>query len=137
VLAEAALPVAIDLARSVTGRLVLLSVAPWPQGSHTPHDAHTLLAAPADRVAQAGVAVQTAVRTGEPATEIARAARDHSAAAVVMATHGRTGLKRTIMGSIAGQVVHRSPSPVMLVRPPGLHPIEDPVTVQWHAPAPA
>jgi Universal stress protein family len=39
------------------------------------------------------------------------------AALVVMATHGRTGLRRSIMGSVAGQVLERGSAPLVLVRP--------------------
>jgi nucleotide-binding universal stress UspA family protein len=42
------------------------------------------------------------------------------AAVVAMATHGRTGFARTVVGSIAANVVRRSPCPVLLVRPPQL-----------------
>jgi nucleotide-binding universal stress UspA family protein len=37
---------------------------------------------------------------------------------VVMGTHGRTGVKRFFMGSVAENVVRHSPVPVFLVRPP-------------------
>ena len=57
------------------------------------------------------------LRQGEPAAEIAHVALESEAAAVVMATHGRTGLVRSLLGSVAGEVVQRSPSPVLLMRP--------------------
>jgi nucleotide-binding universal stress UspA family protein len=37
-----------------------------------------------------------------------------------MATHGRTGLERAVMGSVAGEVLHLGAIPVMLVRTPEL-----------------
>jgi nucleotide-binding universal stress UspA family protein len=63
-------------------------------------------------------AVSTVLRIGEPAHEIVREAGERGAAAVVMATHGRTGALRTLLGSVAGQVVHSSSTPVLLVHSP-------------------
>jgi nucleotide-binding universal stress UspA family protein len=65
-----------------------------------------------------GVAVRSDVRLGDPATAIAEAAASASAALVFMATHGRTGVRRAIMGSVAGQVLERSGVPLVLIRPP-------------------
>jgi nucleotide-binding universal stress UspA family protein len=131
-LAEAALPVAINLARSVNGRLVLVSVVPRNDESHAAHAtvARDYAEATMDRATRTGVPAGTMVRIGETAQEIALAAREQNAAVVVMATHGRTGVARTVLGSIAGEVVHCSPSPVMLVRPPTLRASEAPAVVQ-------
>jgi nucleotide-binding universal stress UspA family protein len=71
--------------------------------------------------------VQTVLRVGDPATEISAVAKDYSAAAVVMATHGRTGLARSLLGSVAGGVLHKCQCPVVLVRPPRLRAAEQPV----------
>ena len=65
----------------------------------------------------AGSQLLGSVRTGSPARQIAAAATDHNAAAVVMATHGRTGIVRSTLGSVAGETLHQSPFPVMLIRP--------------------
>jgi nucleotide-binding universal stress UspA family protein len=39
---------------------------------------------------------------------------------IAMATHGRTGLGRVALGSVAMQVVHRSPCPVLVVPSPNI-----------------
>ncbi|MCE9530343.1 MAG: universal stress protein [Planctomycetes bacterium] len=52
---------------------------------------------------------------GETVTEILRVANDIVADLVVMGTHGRTGLKRFMMGSIAEQIVRRALCPVLTV----------------------
>lgn len=57
---------------------------------------------------------------GDPATEIVRVAELEHAVAIVMATHGRTGLSRILMGSVAEQVLRRAPCPVMSVRVPNV-----------------
>jgi len=65
----------------------------------------------------AGYAVSVIVRFGDPAEEIVACARDTDIDLVAMATHGRTGLRHLLMGSVAEQVLRRLAIPVMLVRP--------------------
>lgn len=55
-------------------------------------------------------------RTGRAYDQICRAARELKADLIVMATHGRTGLKRFVLGSNAERVVQHSSSPVLIVR---------------------
>jgi nucleotide-binding universal stress UspA family protein len=57
------------------------------------------------------------VRLGKPAEGLVEAERDRSAALTIIATHGRTGLGRMILGSVAGEVLARGATPVLLVRP--------------------
>ena len=57
---------------------------------------------------------------GEPATEIVRAAEAEGAELIVLGTHGRTGLARLLMGSVAEQVVRHASCPVLIVKDPGL-----------------
>jgi nucleotide-binding universal stress UspA family protein len=61
--------------------------------------------------------VQTDVVFGEPSAAIAEAATDPGAALIVMATHGRTGAPRAVMGSVAGRVLEQGNVPLVLVRP--------------------
>lgn len=62
------------------------------------------------------VAFATRVRSGRPATEIAAAARELEADLIVIATHGHTGLKHVLLGSVAESVVRHAPCPVLTVR---------------------
>lgn len=55
---------------------------------------------------------------GDPAAEILRVAQTIKPDLIVMGTHGRTGLGRLLMGSVAEQVVRRAPCPVVTVRTP-------------------
>jgi nucleotide-binding universal stress UspA family protein len=55
---------------------------------------------------------------GHPATEILRVAQATGADLIVMGTHGRRGLKRLIMGSVAAQVVQKAACPVLTVKTP-------------------
>jgi nucleotide-binding universal stress UspA family protein len=69
---------------------------------------------------EAGFTVAVSVRFGEAAEEICRAAKEGHFNLIVMATHGRTGLERVLMGSSAERVLRCSTVPVLLVRPDGL-----------------
>lgn len=62
--------------------------------------------------------VRTAIIEGHAGTAIVDAARAEHADIVVMATHGRGGLGRAVLGSVADHVVRHAPCPVLLVRPP-------------------
>ena len=53
---------------------------------------------------------------GDPATEIVRVAKAERADMIVMSTHGRTGLSRVLMGSVAEKVVRRAPCPVVIFK---------------------
>lgn len=56
------------------------------------------------------------VRGGAPALEIIDVARTLPADVIVISTHGRTGLKHVVLGSVAEHVVRRAPCPVLVVR---------------------
>jgi len=53
---------------------------------------------------------------GDPAGEIVRIAEDEGAEMIVLGTHGRTGVTRLLMGSVAEAVVRRAPCPVLVYR---------------------
>ncbi len=61
--------------------------------------------------------VQLAIRGGKPWLEIVRFAAEKDVDLIVMATHGRTGLKHMLIGSTAERVVRRSPCMVLSVKP--------------------
>lgn len=64
----------------------------------------------------AGVAYQHHIRVGHPAQAIVRCARELHADEIVMGTHGRTGLMKLVMGSVAADVSQKSNIPVTLVK---------------------
>lgn len=53
---------------------------------------------------------------GDPAGEIVRIATDEGAEMIVLGTHGRTGVSRLLMGSVAEAIVRRAPCPVLVYR---------------------
>jgi len=132
-LAEAALPVARDLAVALTAKLVLVGVvshvgmpAPVRRGApaslseqdfrQVRDEARAYLESTASQLGS-DLVTGIAIHSGEPGREIDREAEERGAAAIVMATHGRTGIFRTLLGSVAGQVVHSGSTPVLLVHP--------------------
>jgi len=60
---------------------------------------------------------QTQVESAEPAERIVDYAEDEDIDLVVMGTHGRTGLDRVLLGSVAERVLRQSPKPVFVVKP--------------------
>jgi glycine betaine transporter len=70
-----------------------------------------------------------AVEKGVPAEAIVAYAREHPIDLIVMATHGRRGLARMLMGSTTESVLRRAPCPVVSIRPgstlPALEPTEE------------
>jgi nucleotide-binding universal stress UspA family protein len=80
-------------------------------------EAQAYLEAVAGRLAAREYAVGREVRPGAPAEAIDAVCRERGAALVVLATHGRTGLDRLLLGSVAEAVVRHGGAPVVLVRP--------------------
>jgi universal stress protein A len=68
-----------------------------------------------DEAEKAGVRVRVLILTGAPEEAIIGAARDCGADLLVMGTHGRTGVPRFFLGSVASRVISRAPCPVMTV----------------------
>jgi nucleotide-binding universal stress UspA family protein len=114
--AETALDPAARLAEDLGGRLVLVRVEDDVMGVRA--------ALGYLRVVQARLSstrpclsVETSVRISEPGEGIARAVARLDASLVVMATHGRTGLRRALAGSVSGKVLRECDIPVVLLRP--------------------
>ena len=59
---------------------------------------------------------QTVVRSGSPTTEIVELAEKLPADVIVISTHGYSGLKHVLLGSVAEHVVRHAPCPVLVVR---------------------
>lgn len=64
----------------------------------------------------AGLGAKTVFLEGRPFVEIIRYARDEKIDLVVIATHGRSGLKHALFGSVAEKVVRKAPCPVLVVK---------------------
>jgi nucleotide-binding universal stress UspA family protein len=131
-LAERAVPVAAELARKSGAALRLVHVhVPMPtepiyveglpvvdehlRPLRKSHE-QAYLDRAVERLA-AGTTAQGVILEGGAASALAAHARREGAALVVMTTHGRGGLERAWLGSVAEEVIRLSPAPVLLVRP--------------------
>jgi nucleotide-binding universal stress UspA family protein len=65
----------------------------------------------------AGFEVNTAIRFGDPADAIVDYIAANDVDLVALATHGRSGVSRLVLGSVAEQVLRRIDLPVLMVRP--------------------
>lgn len=68
----------------------------------------------------AGLTGQELVRTGSPAETIVECANEIGASLIAMTTHGRTGIFRTVLGSVANDVLRTWTKPMLLFRPTDL-----------------
>lgn len=132
-LAELALPEAADLSRFHT-EVILLQVVPPiddvitvgreevslnQQWDRQREHALRYLHAVSERPDWHGVPVRTAVEVGRPADVILAFAERHKIDRIVMTTHGRTGLGKCVLGSVADEVLHGAGMTVVLICPPG------------------
>jgi nucleotide-binding universal stress UspA family protein len=126
--AACAFPLACALARDYGARLVVLHVKP-----PLPPGFAELGAVPPEpamegeslreqmgrvRPKDPAVRMERHLGQGEPATEILALARGLGCDLIVMGTHGRTGVSRLLMGSVAEQVMRKAFCPVVTVRAP-------------------
>jgi nucleotide-binding universal stress UspA family protein len=116
-LAQTALPHALELCVALHATLVLLYVRDSRQGS--PEASRRFLDFTRRQQAKSGVTIEIATREGPVPEAIVRAAEEEQIDVIAMATHGRSGLRRAVYGSVAEQVLRTSSKPVLLVRVPG------------------
>lgn len=65
---------------------------------------------------RAGSAVRTVIEHGDPSRTIVSYAETNDIGQIVLGSHGRSGLARVLLGSVAETVARRSPVPVTIVR---------------------
>jgi nucleotide-binding universal stress UspA family protein len=78
--------------------------------------AEQLTARVAERLGTKGLPIETVVRQGDPRSAIVDEAKEWSADLIVVGSHGRTGIKRWLLGSVAQSVVSHAPCSVEVVR---------------------
>jgi nucleotide-binding universal stress UspA family protein len=83
-------------------------------------DAEEYLAALAADLRSRGVETRCRVGRGKPAEEILAAARAEGVDFIAMATHGRSGVRRLLFGSVAETVLRHADVPVFLIRQPAM-----------------
>jgi len=128
----AALEYAASLATLYTSKIYLLFVYEGKEGSHgkdaavqpkTEEEARNAL----EEFVRSNIPEKNrltlVVRKGVPADEITRYAQAEGIDLIVMATHGRTGMRHIMMGSVAERVLRQCSIPVLTVKP---HPFREP-----------
>jgi nucleotide-binding universal stress UspA family protein len=128
-LAETALPAAAELARDSGARLLLLRAVEVPtrQGVdpidaqvNAVEEAEGYLREVAERLVTQGVLkVKLTVWYGSPIWVIPEVTRRLPVSLIVMTSHGRSGLGRFVIGSVAESVLRSTATPLLLIRPEG------------------
>ncbi len=120
-LAESALPVVRALAGSVAQEVTLLRIISYvadvsermEASRYLEERAQTLRKELGDRMCSVSTALREGVAADEKITQFA----EEEGCLIVMATHGRGGMRRLALGSIADRVAHTAQTPVMIVHP--------------------
>lgn len=133
---EEAMRAAADLAKRYAGTVTLAYVYEpmqyaLPEGYilYTPDQVSKMTSAFKERLDRAEQAmkelgaptVEARLLEGIVAHELAELARNEAFDLIVMGTHGRTGVKRALMGSVADRVLRSAPCPVLVVKAPDTH----------------
>ena len=117
-----------ELARSLGGEVALIHVhngsadyamdtglAPKELAARAEQEGRRLLAGFRERLGLQPSTLEF-VQSGAPAATITEAARQWSADLIVIASHGRSGMRRALFGSVAEGVMRNAPCPVFVVR---------------------
>ena len=122
-----AFQLACALARDYVAHLIVLTVQPpeivYGEGFVLPPDPEVVrkgLQEQLDRLQppDPAIRVERILEEGDPVQEILHTARETHADIIVMGTHGRTGVGRLLMGSVAEAVLRKAPCPVLTVKAP-------------------
>lgn len=127
---EPAVETALDLAKTYDATLHVLFIVGQPTSvsgtgegfsgldnllNELEEEGHRATDAVADRAKNDDIETTTAVRRGSPHDDILTYATEHDVDVIVMGTHGRTGVKRALLGSVTENVVRHSDVPVLTV----------------------
>jgi nucleotide-binding universal stress UspA family protein len=116
---------AIDFAGSYGGELVAVSAVDVPSELYAESPktveelvkkARSYVEAIKNEAGKTGIKTEVIVREGEAYRVITDTARETGANIIVMGSHGRTGLKRLLMGSVTEKVIGHTPCPVLVVK---------------------
>ena len=132
-LAETIVERAVALGTLMDAEYTLLQALDWPTIGYAPElyatgadergfeqwqdEAQRYLDQVAERLRTRGLRVHAGTTTGQPASAILEYARLHAVDLIAIATHGRGGIARVLLGSIADAVLHGAGVPVLLYRP--------------------
>jgi nucleotide-binding universal stress UspA family protein len=139
VLAEQVLPYAIEVAQAFKARLAFFSALPEPvivapgipgiapvpvetdamvaEAIKGQAEAEAYLSCMVGRASENGVKAEKMVANGSPGPTILDFAEKHGVGLIAIATHGKGGLERVVMGSVADYLLRHSKIPIFVVRP--------------------
>lgn len=124
-LAEVALPYAEELAGRLGSRITLLYVGESAEDRYHMHffymqrmaeNAKKGAERKMKKIAQKEIKVNSEILVGHPAEQILKYANKEKISLIIMSTHGRTGIERWAIGSVAYKVVKAASQPVLLIR---------------------
>ena len=130
-LAEVALPYAAELAGRLGSEVVILHVCESADDRY--HNMHKLyvqkMAGTTKRLVKrylekldsTSISVRSAILFGHPAEQIVDYAETERIDLIVLATHGLSGIRRWVLGSVADKVVNATKRPLILIRASGVH----------------
>lgn len=130
-IAEAVLPHAEALAKAESAELIILRVPNIPAGEYIALDplvastirkdireeAAKYVTKTVDALKKDNIKVTGITKEGSVPDIILEVAEETHADMIAMSTHGRTGVKRWLMGSVADKIIHHTHIPVMLIHP--------------------
>jgi nucleotide-binding universal stress UspA family protein len=124
---DAALAFATSLARESDGRLIIVHVQEAPlaygggemyYGIPEPSTDELMNMLHDVKPTDESVPVEYRLVTGDPADAVVRLAEDDEVDLIVLGSHGRTGLTRLLMGSVAEAIVRKAHCPVLVYKQP-------------------
>ena len=123
---QAVFPYACSLARDQGARLLVLYVDPPPlfhgevvaRRQEPDYEDRLLAELHRFQAPDPAVRVEYFLEEGNAAEQVLRVAREEKCDLVILATHGRTGLRRLLLGSVAEQVLRQAPCPVLTLAVP-------------------
>ena len=114
---EAAAGTAGHLARQAGLPVTVVSVVTGSHSAARRQEAEQAVASKVERLKGMGVAAEGKIVEGRPDEAIVKAAEDVGADLIVMGSHGRTGLAKVLLGSVAERVIGQAICPVLIVKP--------------------
>jgi len=114
---EAAAGTAGHLAKQAGLPVTVVSVVTGSHSAARRQEAEQAVASKVERLKGMGVAAEGKIVEGRPDEAIVKAAEDVGADLIVMGSHGRTGLAKVLLGSVAERVIGQAICPVLIVKP--------------------
>jgi len=107
------LPPAMEFANLFESKVALVNVCEGIECTVPVHEMRMAF----ERLRDGGIPTEPIVKQGDPAVQILEACREQGADLIAMTTHGRSGVSRWLLGSVAERVLRTANVPLLVVRP--------------------